>query len=104
MFDLLDEAAVTYQLVLTKIDKIKPAELGTMMAEHGEATAQAPGGLSRRSMPPRARKGTGLPELRAEIAGLILASGHLACASRRRSAYKSGCPHACAIEAKPTSP
>ena len=28
MFELLDESAVTYQLVLTKIDKIKPAELG----------------------------------------------------------------------------
>jgi len=27
MFDLLDEAAVTYQVVLTKTDKIKPAEL-----------------------------------------------------------------------------
>ena len=27
MFDLLDEAAVTYQVVLTKADKIKPAEL-----------------------------------------------------------------------------
>ena len=33
MFEMLDEAAVAYQIVLTKTDKIKPAELETMIAD-----------------------------------------------------------------------
>ena len=34
IFDLLDEAAVTYQLVLTKIDKLKPAEVDKVYARN----------------------------------------------------------------------
>ena len=46
MFELLDESAVTYQLVLTKIDKIKPAELEKVGRCHRQGDCQAPGGLS----------------------------------------------------------
>ena len=45
MFELLDEAAVTYQLVLTKIDKIKPAELEKVAGCHRQGE-EAPGRLS----------------------------------------------------------
>ena len=70
MFDLLDEAAVPYQIVLTKSDKIKPAEL----AELQVATVKI---LSKRTaaLPTiyvtSSDKGTGMDDLRAEIAGLI---------------------------------
>jgi 8-oxo-dGTP diphosphatase len=40
MFDLLDEAAVTYQVVLTKADKIKPAELEKVAAATAKAIAK----------------------------------------------------------------
>lgn len=70
MFDLLDDAAVPYQLVLTKIDKIKLSELATVSA----ATATLI--KSRAAAIPSfhatsSDKGTGLPELRAEIAGML---------------------------------
>jgi GTP-binding protein len=70
MFDLLDESAVAFQLVLTKIDKIKPAE---MQKIHDETKARA------RKRPAAfpfihatsSEKALGLAELRAEIAGLL---------------------------------
>jgi GTP-binding protein len=65
--DALDQAAVSYQLVLTKADKLKPAE--------ARATADATrAGIVRRPAAfPRvlltsAQTGLGIPELRAEIA------------------------------------
>ena len=71
VFDLLDEAAVTYQIVLTKADKIKPAELDKMretvasaVKKHAAAFPEIHAASS--------EKGTGIPELRAEIAGLLL--------------------------------
>ncbi len=70
MFDLLDDSAVAYQIVLTKIDKIKPAELAAISA----ATAVT---LKTRAaaMPAfhatSSDKATGMPELRAEIAAMF---------------------------------
>jgi GTP-binding protein len=64
--DALDEAAVSYQIVLTKADKLKPAEVE-------EVTAKTLVQISRRAAAfPRvlatsASKGTGIPELRAEV-------------------------------------
>ncbi len=43
---LLDEAAVSYQVVLTKADKPKAAELQAVQAKVAERAGQAPGGLS----------------------------------------------------------
>jgi hypothetical protein len=57
MFELLDEAAVAYQVVLTKADKIKPAELEAVTEKVTAAVKKHPR-PSRKSMPPRARKGT----------------------------------------------
>ena len=70
VLDLLDKAAVSYQVVLTKIDKIKPAGVPRLM----EATA----GLIRKRaaaypeiIATSSEKGTGLDELRAAIARLL---------------------------------
>jgi GTP-binding protein len=70
MFDLLDESAVTYQIVLTKADKIKPAELEKVSAKVAAAVKKHPAafpGIHATS----SEKGQGIPELRAEIAGLL---------------------------------
>ena len=69
MLDLLDEAAVTYQLVLTKTDKIKPAELASVTESVAAVAKKRPAaypGIHATSSVSL----TGLPELRAEIAGL----------------------------------
>ena len=69
MFAMLDEAAVAYQLVLTKSDKIKPSELDEMVA----ATAKIASGRAA-AFPlihaTSSDKDWGMAELRAEIAGL----------------------------------
>ena len=70
VLDTLDEVAVSYQIVLTKADQVKPAPL----AERLEATAAAIG--SRPAAYPQiivtsARDGTGIPELRAAVFRLL---------------------------------
>jgi GTP-binding protein len=73
MFDLLDESAVPFQLVLTKADKIKASELADV---HGQTEAEA--GTRAAALPrvfqTSADKFTGFDELRAEIALLALPS------------------------------
>jgi GTP-binding protein len=74
IFDLLDEAAVTFQIVLTKIDKITLKELAAVMVATEAVIKKRPAafpGLHVTS----AVKGTGLPELRAEIAALANYNG-----------------------------
>ncbi len=70
MFDLLDESAVTYQLVLTKIDKLKPAEVEKVCVET-EAAAKKRSAAFPLIHATSSEKFTGLEELRAEIAGLL---------------------------------
>ncbi len=69
MFDMLDEAAVAYQLVLTKSDKIKPSELDAVVADTlvvvKKRTAALPSLFAT-----SAEKFEGMDELRAEIAAL----------------------------------
>jgi GTP-binding protein len=66
--EALDKSAVSYQIVLTKADKIKPAQVEAVVA------ATTLKGVSKRAAAfPRvavtsSEKGTGIPELRAEIA------------------------------------
>ncbi|MGB5950593.1 MAG: ribosome biogenesis GTP-binding protein YihA/YsxC [Parvibaculum sp.] len=66
---LLDEAAVSYQIVLTKTDKLKPGELQLRLEEVGAAikrhVAAHPSIIATSSV-----EGTGIAELRAEIASL----------------------------------
>jgi GTP-binding protein len=70
IFDLLDEAAVNYQPVLTKIDKLKPEALERIMAETAEQLRKRPAAHPQ-VLATSSVKSTGLPELRAAIAGLI---------------------------------
>jgi GTP-binding protein len=70
MFDLLDEAAVTYQVVLTKIDKIKPAELEKVAGAVSAAVRKHPAAFPAIHVT-SSEKGTGIDELRAEIASLL---------------------------------
>ena len=70
MFDLLDESAVTYQLVLTKIDKLKPAEVEKVFAET-EAVVKKRAAAFPLIHATSSDKFTGLDQLRAEIAGLL---------------------------------
>ncbi len=69
MFDLLDEAAVAYQLVLTKSDKIKPSELGDVLATTQNEISKRAAAMPQVFVT-SADKFTGFDELRAEIASL----------------------------------
>lgn len=66
---LFDEAAVSYQVVLTKADKIRPTDLGDILADVtqrlSKRVAAYPQILATSSV-----KGVGLPELRAALAAL----------------------------------
>jgi GTP-binding protein len=70
MFALLDEAAVTYQIVLTKADKVRPSELAAVTAKT-EAVAKKRAAAFPVIHVTSSETGGGLPELRAEIAGLL---------------------------------
>ena len=64
--DALDTAAVSYQIVLTKADKIKAHERETVAAETLKAISKRPAAFPA-VVVTSAEKGAGLPELRAEI-------------------------------------
>jgi GTP-binding protein len=64
--DALDVAAVSYQIVLTKADKIKPAEVAEVVEATLKAISRRPAAFPR-VVATSAEKGLGLPELRAEI-------------------------------------
>jgi GTP-binding protein len=64
--DAFDLAAVSYQIVLTKADKLKPAEVAAVTARTLAAIAKRPAAFPR-VLATSAEKGSGIPELRAEI-------------------------------------
>jgi GTP-binding protein len=68
--DLLGQSAVSHQLVLTKADQVKPAELEARIAEIkaalGKRAAAFPDIIAT-----SARSGAGIPELRAAVARLV---------------------------------
>jgi GTP-binding protein len=70
MFDVLGQAAVSHQIVLTKCDRVKPPELAGRIAEVEAALAKRPATFPT-SLATSARDGTGIPELRAAIARLL---------------------------------
>ena len=64
--DALDLAAVSYQIVLTKADKLRPAsEIKQVQAETMKAISRRPAAFPRVAIT-SSEKGTGIPELRAE--------------------------------------
>ncbi|WP_425456575.1 ribosome biogenesis GTP-binding protein YihA/YsxC [Asticcacaulis tiandongensis] len=64
--DALDTAAVSYQIVLTKADKIKPHELEAVIAKTQAAIKKRPAAHPV-VLATSSEKGLGIPELRAEI-------------------------------------
>jgi GTP-binding protein len=64
--DAFDIAAVSYQIVLTKADKLKPSEVEAVTARTLAAIAKRPAAFPR-VIATSAEKGHGIPELRAEI-------------------------------------
>jgi GTP-binding protein len=75
IFDLLDEAAVNYQPVLTKVDKLKPDALERVIADTEERLRRRPAAHPQ-VLATSSVKSTGLPELRSTIAGLIPAGSY----------------------------
>ena len=71
LFDMLDEAAVTYQLILTKIDKLKKGELAKVTDKTLAAIAKRPAAFPA-LLATSSEKKNGLEALRAEIATLAL--------------------------------
>ena len=69
--DALDVAAVSYQIVLTKADKIKQAELDATVEKTLKAIAKRPAAFPK-VLATSSEKGYGLPELRAEISRVCL--------------------------------
>jgi GTP-binding protein len=68
--DLLDEAAVSYQLVLTKADKLKPAERERVRLETAARIAKRPAAHPDVHLTSSVT-GAGMAELRAEIVELL---------------------------------
>ena len=64
----LDSAAVSYQLVLTKADQLKTAEIGRAIAA-AEAVVRKHAAAHPEVLASSSQTGAGIPELRAEIAG-----------------------------------
>ena len=66
---LLDEVAVSYQVVLTKADKPKASELAAIQGKVAAALAKHPAAYPE-ILATSARLGSGIPELRAAVARL----------------------------------
>jgi GTP-binding protein len=73
---LMDEAAVSYQAVLTKADKVKPRHLEDVIAATAAALGQRAAAFVR-LLATSSQTGAGIPELRAEIAAIAVARGAL---------------------------
>jgi GTP-binding protein len=70
MFEMLDDAAVTYQIVITKSDKIKPSELESLTAETLEKIKKRAAAFPTIHIT-SAEKAFGIDGLRAEVARLV---------------------------------
>ena len=74
VLDMLDTAAVSYQIVLTKADEPKQAELEKRLAETKAALARRPAAFPEIRLT-SSRDGSGVEELRADIARLVRERG-----------------------------
>ena len=84
MFDVLGRAAVSHQIVLTKSDAVKPAELAQRIAEVEAALAKRPAAYPA-VLATSAHDGAGIAELRAAMARL---SGRTASDRARKTARR----------------
>jgi GTP-binding protein len=69
VLESMDKAAVNYQLVLTKADQVKPAELAVLIERSKTQLARHPAAFPELAVT-SARTGAGVPELRTAIARL----------------------------------
>lgn len=76
MMRMLDVAAVSYRLVLTKADKISPTALGTLQKDIEKKIKMHPAAFSELSLTSTVTK-LGVAELRAEIAQFAIGSPQL---------------------------
>ena len=72
--DTFDVAAVSYQIVLTKADKLKASEVEAVVGRTLAAIAKRPAAFPR-VLATSAEKGPGIPELRAEIVAACALAG-----------------------------
>jgi GTP-binding protein len=72
--DALSQSAVSYQVVLTKCDELKPSELDSRIAMTETALARRPAAFPT-VLATSAHDGMGVPELRAAIARLLAERG-----------------------------
>lgn len=70
IMDMLDESAVSYQVVLTKADKIKPFELPATEAAVTKGLGKHPAAFPQ-VIATSSETGAGIPELRAAIATIL---------------------------------
>jgi GTP-binding protein len=82
ILDRLDRAAVSYQVVLTKADQLKPAEVEARSAETAAALARRPAAFPEVLLT-SSRTGTGIPALHAAIGRLVAERGAAAPAQHR---------------------
>jgi GTP-binding protein len=68
--DVLGEAAVSHEIVLTKADQVKPAELESRIAETRGAMAKRPAAFPD-LIATSSRSGDGIPDLRAAVNRLL---------------------------------
>ena len=74
VFKSLDDAAVNYQIILTKTDEIKAAALEQRIVEVEAALAKHPAAFPR-VLATSSAKGTGIPDFRAAISRLLAERG-----------------------------
>jgi GTP-binding protein len=86
---LLDEAAVSYQAVLTKTDKVAPSRLSQTLAELTAELATHPPALAR-VLATSARTGEAIDALRAEIAALAAAHAPASAEGSAADAHRGG--------------
>jgi len=72
--DVLGQAAVSHQIILTKCDEVKASELGPRIAEIEAALARRPAAFPTVILT-SSRNAAGIPELRAAIARLLAERG-----------------------------
>jgi GTP-binding protein len=70
VMDLLDKAAVSYQIVLTKTDQVKASDLEARQAETAAGIARRPAAFPDIALT-SSETGAGIPELRAAIARML---------------------------------
>src|SRR5256886_7136820 len=87
----LDEAAVSYQVVLTKADQVKPAELDARVAETAAALAKRPAAFPE-VLATSAREGAGMSELRGAIARVVKERRGEGLTARRPDVACPACP------------